>query len=99
MTARRITNREIETATAARQDWKSNSAEGRNVYGGIVWETGRLATEHRELLRSKPVAYVVVSYSTPVAWVHVDGETVIPDARYSQTTSTLQNRLRRALAH
>jgi hypothetical protein len=42
--------------------------------------------------------YVVYSYDTPIAWVTLAGEVVIPDVRYSATTSQHQAAARRALA-
>lgn len=42
-------------------------------------------------------SYVVYSYETPVAWI-VDGQPHVTEQKFSATTSTLQNRCRRALA-
>lgn len=43
------------------------------------------------------IVYVVLSYETPIAWVLVGGEVVIPDVTYSVTTSRHQNRVRAVL--
>lgn len=64
---------------------------------------GELPTVWREVLRVDRPDYVVTSYETPIAW-HVandgDGDDerwVIPDVRYSATTTRHQNLVRTAL--
>lgn len=60
-----------------------------------VNETGRLPQEHVERYRADTadpgVIYVVISWSTPIAWVRADGEAVIPDESYSLSTTRHQN--------
>lgn len=52
------------------------------------------------VLRSESVDYVVWDYATPIAW-HVAGQAdwVIPDVRYSKTTTRHQNLMRVATEH
>lgn len=72
---------------------------------GSFWGTtsitahfGRMPQEwtkkFHEALALAQVTYVVNSHSTPIAWV-ADGQWVIPDVKYSGTTSTQQNVIRR----
>lgn len=64
---------------------------------------GRLDEEWRDVLFTDSPDYIVYSYATPIAW-HVpdDGDDggerwVIPDVRYSSTTTRHQNIVRTAL--
>ncbi|HYJ33758.1 MAG TPA: hypothetical protein VE326_11110 [Candidatus Binatia bacterium] len=52
---------------------------------------GRNAAPHAPM-------YVVFSYGTPIAWVTIAGSVVIPDVRYSATTSRHQKLAREALS-
>lgn len=56
---------------------------------------GRLPQEwtarYRADLEQPGIAYVVLSYSTPIAWVRRDGQAVIPDEYYSPTTTRHQS--------
>lgn len=40
------------------------------------------------------IAYTVVSYHTPIAWVLNDGQVRVPDVRYSATTTQHQSMCR-----
>lgn len=42
-------------------------------------------------IKSSMIIYVVYSYSTPIAYITTEGETVIPDIRYSPTTTNHQS--------
>lgn len=59
---------------------------------GSVWQTGQLPAEWTEALKSDPsVSYVVYSYATPIAWYsELQCQWVIPDVKYSVTTSKHQ---------
>ena len=59
---------------------------------------GRLPQEWVPLFRLADKAYVVYSWATPIAWVDVDGTVVVPDARYSVSTSKHQGQARAWLA-
>jgi hypothetical protein len=56
---------------------------------------GQLPPEWAERYRADEQAtvYTVISYRTPIAWVLESGEVVIPDAKYSRTTTGHQGLL------
>lgn len=61
------------------------------------WDFGDLPTEHVNVIMidhmAGAIAYVVWSYSTPIAWVLKDGTVRRPDVHYSVTTSKHQGHL------
>lgn len=60
---------------------------------------GRLSEEWIGDLKRPDVDYVIVSYQTPIAWHHsTDDEWVMPEDRYSTSTSKHQGRIRTALS-
>ncbi|MCI3928814.1 hypothetical protein [Streptomyces sp. AN091965] len=64
--------------------------------GGYCLPFGtRLPPEWRERYRAdgEEITYTVLSYRTPIAWVLRSGETVIPDVKYSLTTTGHQGLL------
>lgn len=73
----------------------SGSLKGERTNGYPVYP-GRLPDEFRQALRDDEPDYVVYSYSTPIAW-HGKRGWVMPDTRYSVTTSKSQGRIRFAL--
>lgn len=97
-TGRKITNREITSCVRAREDFRANSSSGHNV--SRAPSTGYLPEEWRKILREDETVglrYVVLSYSTPVAWVRQDGTAVVPAVKYSVTTSKAQGSIRAGL--
>lgn len=52
---------------------------------------GCLASEDIARYAGAEVIYTVLSYSTPIAWVTTDGEVVVPEAKYSVTTTHHQS--------
>lgn len=61
--------------------------------------TGQLPADWVERMRSdaresNDVLFVLYSYSTPIAWRTSSGEVVVPDVRYSVTTSKHQSHAR-----
>lgn len=65
------------------------------------WDTGRLPQDWARIYRSShdAIAYVVVSYSTPIAWYDTRGAVwIMPEVRYSPTTSNHQSAVRQALS-
>lgn len=60
-----------------------------------VTGTGRLPRDWADEYRADMdhITYTVVSYSTPIAWVLDNGTVVIPDVKYSVTTSKHQGML------
>lgn len=71
------------------------AAEG----GQDAWALG-LPAQWREALESDTsVSYVVYSYTTPIAWYsEIQCGWVIPDVRYSATTTVHQNLIRAAVS-
>lgn len=57
---------------------------------------GRLPDRYSEALRTDEPVYVVWSYSTPIAWFGNRGW-VMPDTKYSVTTSRHQSKVRYGL--
>lgn len=51
----------------------------------------------KDIATKSGVRYVVRSYETPIAWVEVTGEIVVPPVRYSHTTTQHQYLAARAL--
>lgn len=76
--------------------------------GGSFWATidrtevynGRMpdsvASEFEAHHREGLIDYYVLSFGTPIAWVRWDGVRVIPDIKYSVTTTRHQNIVREA---
>jgi hypothetical protein len=59
---------------------------------------GILPEEWQERLRATSVDYVVYSYATPIAWHDAyTGEWIVPDVKYSTTTSKHQGKIRSAV--
>ncbi len=62
---------------------------------GPAGYTGQLDSQYTNSARS--ASYVVYSYSTPIAWF-IQGEGwIMPDEKYSVTTSKSQGRIRTAI--
>ena len=61
---------------------------------GAVSSTGRMPTEdareYNNFANAGQIAYTVLSYATPIAYVTKDGAVRVPDARYSNTTTAHQ---------
>ena len=74
----------------------SGEVAGAYVYTGKMPKTE--AENLRHLVECDEVAYVVYSYVTPIAYILRDGEYIVPDARYSVTTSKHQSTIRYALS-
>jgi hypothetical protein len=89
----RANRRTTPDLIAARKPFRGSNTAGVDATGRTV-DTGHLPREWVQRLRSKPVTYVVFSYATPIAWVHEDGEVVIPDVKYSVSTSQHQGAAR-----
>lgn len=47
--------------------------------------------------RGQHITYTVLSYATPIAWHDDERGWIIPEVRYSVTTSKQQNKIRRAI--
>ena len=93
--AKRVTHKNVGEAAANMEDFEGPSSRGgsRKRLGS---DTGMLSDEHVKQLEADNPHYIVKSYDTPIAW-HGSKGWVIPDAKYSRTTSRLQGTLRRSL--
>lgn len=60
------------------------------------WMTEPHRSEYHD--RRKFIDYTVLSYATPIAWHDTERGWVMPDVRYSVTTSKAQSRIRPAVA-
>jgi hypothetical protein len=82
--------------TLARRESFTTSGALRGVSGTPMHRWGQLPYDYRaSVLRAD---YVVYSYSTPIAW-HVPNEGwVMPDTRYSVTTSKHQGKIATAIS-
>lgn len=97
---KRTTSANADQYIAALESFKTSGSlwgTDQPLYEGLTH--GRLPQEHRAALTNAwvedAVIYIVFSYSTPIAWMLKDGSTVIPDVKYSPTTSAHQSIVRR----
>lgn len=86
---------DVTSAIYNREEFKHSSCEARWYESFQDVDTGLLQLSEAEQLGAAfaggaPV-YVVKSYDTPIAWVADGGDRVIPDVKYSSTTSRQQN--------
>jgi hypothetical protein len=74
------------------------AGNGRGQHGA-VYDTGRLPRDwaNTYTARRHLITYTVLSYGTPVGWVDSEAGWVVPDEKYSVTTSRFQHVLRVAL--
>lgn len=98
---KRLTTRSIATATAIRdrEPFVTSGAlrgEKRERPGEYIY-AGRLnGTESAALYEDRMIVgidYVVLSYSTPIAWHRVDGTWHVVDQKFSPTTGKHQGNL------
>jgi hypothetical protein len=82
--------------TLARLEGFTTGGALKGVQGPSQWRWGQLPYEYRDSV--KGADYVVYSYSTPIAWHMPNGEWVMPDTRYSVTTSKHQGKIRTAIS-
>jgi hypothetical protein len=99
MAIHRANTERIREAIHHRETFDIASMRGRERCGdpyrsGI--EFGQLPHEYRSSVER--ATYVVYSYRTPIAWF-VDDEWVVPDVRYSNTTSNHQGIARVGISH
>ena len=93
----RTTTRDVCTIARALRNGEPFTTSGAlsgEAYPLIVGG-GRLSYDWASQI-DRPV-YVVRSYATAIAWQNHDGTWVMPDDRYSPTTSKHQSTVRRAL--
>lgn len=88
--ARQLTIDALQTRTPfARKGYSMQGVEG------AVSSTGRMPSGSAGMYRANAeadmIAYTVLSYSTPIAWVTREGTVIIPETKYSQTTTQQQS--------
>lgn len=89
--------RTIPVFLASRENFIGNSMTANRLVGPLdrIWGLGLLPDAWRMQFRADErdhgLSYVVFSYATPIAWVRRDGVVVIPDVKYSATTSRGQH--------
>lgn len=64
-----------------------------------VARTGWLPLDWRRTYeaRSNVIEYTILSYDTPIAWLDGEAGWIVPDEKYSMTTSIHQSRIRGAI--
>lgn len=68
----------------------------RGSQGAARYNTGQLPENYRESARE--ATYTVYSYDTPIAWLTPDGVWIVPDVKYSVTTSAHQSKIATAIS-
>jgi hypothetical protein len=93
----RITQRQVPQYIAALQPFEASAVTGRST-APSGW--GHLKAYDLQMYRSAQtrIDYVVLSYSTPIAWHLPDYGWHVVDTRFSVTTSKHQSLVRRGLA-
>jgi hypothetical protein len=82
------TSDRIYNAILRGKEFRSGNMTGSRV---VDMEPGRLEGGALDMWRDQlPHVYVVRSYATPIAWFRNDGTWVIPDVKYTQTTTVHQ---------
>ena len=102
MTIRTTTRNADAIARAFRNSENFTTSGALKGIADPYWiETGRMSREDAHALRTAQnevgIDYIVFSYGTPIAYLIKRGEWVVPDAKYSVTTSKHQSTIRRAL--
>jgi hypothetical protein len=98
LTVKRTSWMEYRDTLAAFEPFKT----GGSLFGvAEYWYTaGRLPDPYYSdyVNRREHIDYVVVSYSTPIAWHDDERGWVVPDVRYSVTTSVQQGKIHTAIS-
>lgn len=94
----RTTVKGAEQFIAERRPFIASSLSGSDK---TDWISGHGLTRywHEILIAGMPVIdYVVYSYKTPIAWHTTDGDWIVVETRFSQTTTRHQSVVRRAVS-
>jgi hypothetical protein len=93
----RITQRQVPQHIAALQPFVASSLVG---HGFAPYGCGRLTGDERDMYREvqPDCDYVVLSYSTPIAWHHPRYGWRVVESKFSATTGRHQSLVRRGLA-
>ena len=92
---KKVTHKTLGEAVVGRESFIGPSSRGGSI-AEVGEETGMLPSHLRDAMQSHKPSYVVKSYNTPVAWYGEKGW-VVPDVKYSRTTSRLQGGIRRSI--
>lgn len=93
----RVSNRQARQKIIDMQDFASHTGNFCGWWGGDG-TFGRLPQQWRDRFPSRvSECYVVYSYRTPIAWWDATTGWVIPDVKYSPTTSRHQSIVRLAV--
>lgn len=93
----RVSNRQARQKIIDMQGFASHTGNFSGMWGG-KGTTGRLPEPWRSKFVTRAFdAYVVLSYDTPIAWWDATTGWVIPDVKYSPTTSRHQSIVRLAV--
>jgi hypothetical protein len=91
----------IIAALKAQVPFEYSSISGWTARGDGEMRTEELPEVHTQELRGMDragmVAFIVMSYRTPIAWILKSGTLVMPDVKYSVTTTQHQEIVREAL--
>lgn len=92
--------RTIATYLRRRESFKTHGAlRGYRNFGDdlpLGLSVGILPRDWVQVFRDQSIQYVVYSYATPIAWL-TSGVWIIPDVKYSRTTSKHQSTIRTAV--
>ena len=91
----RISSRDSSALCAAITARKAFRTHGALKGGRHIGTFGSLPAAWHDSAAS--ACYLVFSYETPIAWYVPDTGWVMPEVRYSQTTSVHQGRVRHAI--
>lgn len=96
----RVSLKDVPAKWRAREEFNANGTLYGTRHVGMASGSSRLSGSDLDEWRDnywrtdrKGIAYVVVSYSTPIAWVRRDGTEYKVVQRFSVTTSRHQSRL------
>lgn len=93
------TKRAIQDAVDDQKPFVRGNLSGQFVREGVTM--GRLPEEYVKIFRQQQelglVHFVIYSRLTPIAWVLYSGSWIIPDVKYSVSTTNHQNVVRTAI--
>lgn len=77
-------------ALRAHQPFRRSGYNMTGEEGMRLMDLGMLPADWQAVYRNDRPVYTVLSYRTPIAWVARNGNLVIPDVKYSPTTTQHQ---------
>jgi len=94
--ARRVTHKTVGEAVVNRERFEGPSSRG-GAPDEVGTSRGRLSEGESANMDKHNPSYVVKSYDTPIAWHSEEHGWHVAADKHSQTTSRLQNNIRRSL--